>query len=219
MVQDSRIISYHFTMNRDLSVPNAARLDSYMRNRDLIKGVQWLSALDERVCPVCIALDGLAWELPVSGDVHDCSGYFPIRHSKRFPGVLAHVGCRCTTVSVLKSFDELRGKKAWKFDAKSKNGFDDIFSHKLMAKGFDEPTAESIVAETRASMDGQVPVAAGFSGWLQSKSDNFQDHLLGEIAAALWRQRKIDLNDLTDDSNRLLTSDELTAKAVLRDRV
>ena len=86
------------------SVSNEARLGTYAANADVVKGIEWLATLDDRTCPICSALDGLQWELNANGSIGD-----PIGHAKRFPGPVAHFQCRCTQISVTRSWDELNG--------------------------------------------------------------------------------------------------------------
>lgn len=83
------------------TVANDARLDTYKQNLDVVKGIQWVSTLDSRTTPICIALHGKQWSLP---------DYKPIGHDKPFPGPTAHWGCRSTQISILKSWDELRNE-------------------------------------------------------------------------------------------------------------
>lgn len=66
-----------------------ARELTYADNKEVIKGVQWLSTLDGRTSEICIGLDGQVFE-PGEGE--------------RPP---AHPNCRSTTVPVLKSWKEL----------------------------------------------------------------------------------------------------------------
>lgn len=56
----------------------------YEANQDVLKGWEWLTAKDDRVCPICAPLDGQQWAFG----------------SKQLPPP-AHVMCRCTTVPVL----------------------------------------------------------------------------------------------------------------------
>lgn len=86
------------------SVSNDARIATFAANADVVKGIEWLATLDDRTCPICRALDGLQWELNADGSIGD-----PIGHSKKFPGSVAHFQCRCTQISVTRSWDELNG--------------------------------------------------------------------------------------------------------------
>jgi SPP1 gp7 family putative phage head morphogenesis protein len=64
-------------------VANAARMEVWERNSDLVTAYQWLSTLDRRTTPQCKSLDGRTFE-PGKGPMP------PI-----------HVNCRSTTVAVL----------------------------------------------------------------------------------------------------------------------
>lgn len=69
-------------------------------NADLVKGVQWVSTLDQRTSPPCRIRDGL---------VYAPKTHKPIGHKIPWgdgPGRL-HFNCRSTSVPVLKSYKEL----------------------------------------------------------------------------------------------------------------
>jgi len=68
---------------------NEARAQVYRDNKNLIKGVQWVSTLDGRTSAICRARDGMV---------------FPVDDGPRPP---AHPNCRSTTVPVLKSWKQL----------------------------------------------------------------------------------------------------------------
>jgi hypothetical protein len=167
---------------------NAGRLATMTDNADLLNGVQWVATLDDRVCPICMALDGLAWELPEDGDAENYGGYVPIDHSQDYPGATVHVNCRCAQIPVMKSLEQLQD--------------DDAIS---------EEDATAIDEETRASMDGETS-DTNFDDWLNSKPPEFQNDLLGQEKAELFRQGKIEVGDLIDQSNRPLTAEQLLAK-------
>jgi hypothetical protein len=65
---------------------------------------------------------------------------------------------------------------------------------------------------TRASMDGQVAAGTTFSQFLEGKSRGFTDDLLGVGRAELWRDGKITLSQLLDQTGRPLSLDELRAR-------
>jgi SPP1 gp7 family putative phage head morphogenesis protein len=62
---------------------------------------------------------------------------------------------------------------------------------------------------TRASMDGQVSDKMTFGDWLETKTPEQQDAILGKGKAQLWRDDKITLRDLLDQSGRPLTLEQL----------
>jgi hypothetical protein len=93
-----------------------------------------------------------------------------------------HFNCRSTLVPILKSFREL-------------------------GLPIDE-----IPPGTRASMDGQVPGDMSFGAWLKTKSETFQNNLLGPSRANLWRNGKITLTQLVDMRGNPMTLDQLETK-------
>jgi hypothetical protein len=58
--------------------------------------------------------------------------------------------------------------------------------------------ADEIPRSTRASMDGQVPADITFDQFLKNKGVTFQNKLLGQGRAELWRKKQITLTDLVD---------------------
>jgi SPP1 gp7 family putative phage head morphogenesis protein len=94
-----------------------------------------------------------------------------------------HWNCRSTSVPIMKSWRDL---------------------------GID---ADEVPQTTRASMDGQVPAATTFESWLKKQSATRQDTTLGAAKAKLWRDGKITLRDLLDQSGRPVTAEQLRAKA------
>lgn len=79
-----------------------------------------------------------------------------------------HPNCRSTTTPVIKSFREL---------------------------GIE---ADELPKSTRASIDGQVSEDLTFDGFLKTKSEGFQNRVLGRGKAELWRKGEINLTDLLD---------------------
>lgn len=69
-----------------------------------------------------------------------------------------------------------------------------------------------IKPSSRASMDGQTAADTTYQSWLKTKSDAFQDEVLGPSRARLFREGKISLTDLVDPTGRPLTLDQLNAK-------
>ena len=72
--------------------------------------------------------------------------------------------------------------------------------------------ADEIPAGTRASMDGQVPADITFDTYLESKSETFQNRLLGRKRAELWRKNAITLTQLVDFRGYPLTLEQLESR-------
>ena len=68
---------------------------NYAANRDVVKGWQWVAALDDRTCPACIALNGTFYEIEQAAD--------------------AHWNCRCVMVpvTILSNPDDIQKGEDW----------------------------------------------------------------------------------------------------------
>lgn len=91
----------------------------------------------------------------------------------------AHFNCRSIYMPILKSFKEI---------------------------GSDFP---EMPKSTRSSMDGQVPEETTFKDFLDRKGEAFQDEVLGKGKAKLWRDGKITLQQLLDQSGNPIPLKEL----------
>lgn len=179
------------------SVANQAKLETLKNSSDVVKGVEWVSTLDNRTTPTCRALDGLQWRLP---------DFEPIDHDKAFPGPIAHWGCRSTQIAVTRSWSELAGKPVPGAD---KETFERAFRKNLEAAGKTPEEIKSIEANQRASMDGTVSSGLDFDAWARKKGDAFIADLLGPGRFALWKENNLSMRDLTDQTGRELTIAQL----------
>jgi SPP1 gp7 family putative phage head morphogenesis protein len=181
------------------NVANEARLRTYENNDDLIKAIQWVSTLDTRTTDICIALDGKQWT--------NDEAKTPIGHNKTFPGPTAHWNCRSSQVPITKSWNQLnRGRQF------NRRNFQSEFQRQLEQQGFSKSQIRDIVADTRASMDGQVAQDLTFPQWLRKQSKARRVKVLGVERAALFDAGEINLNQLTNQDNRPLTLEQLRAK-------
>ncbi len=183
-----------------ISTANEARLRTMADMGDLVKGVQWVATLDTRTTPICRALDGKVWRLP---------DYQPVGHDKKWPGPTAHWNCRSTQIPVLRSWEELSGKKLPTLDGAE---IEEALKKKLAAKGWDDDKIAKATRDSRASMDGQEAKQTTFDDWMGKKGPAAVDRLLGPGRAKLWKEGKVTVSDLTNQNNRPLTLAQLAAK-------
>jgi hypothetical protein len=107
----------------------------------------------------------------------------PVGHKIPYNGgTPVHFGCRSVEVPVLKPLV---------IDGKEIGGFE---------------------SSSRASADGPVSSKLDFEAYLDSKSQDWQDEVLGPGRAKLWRDKKLTLADLLDMRGRELTLAQLKAK-------
>lgn len=98
-----------------------------------------------------------------------------------FPGPPPwHWSCRTTLTPVLKAYDELSKTKG-----------------------------ATLPPRMQSSMDGQVPGDLTYEQWLKTKDDAFQKKVLGTGRYELWKQGKLTLRDLVDQTGRELTLAQL----------
>lgn len=163
------------------TVSNNARLATFKENDDVIKGVELIVTLDDRTTPICISRSGGAWDLASGEPLPDSAV------SIQFPGPPPyHFRCRSALLPVLKKWDELGSPALAKF--------------KEFPKG------------QRASMDGLVPADMTYGDWLKKKEldgPEFANKLLGKGKAQLWRDGKITLQQLVDNTGQPFTLKEL----------
>lgn len=140
---------------------NQARQAMFEANDDLLNGVQWVATLDSRTCLQCSPLDGKV---------------FPVGEGARPP---IHVNCRCTVVSVLKSWDEL---------------------------GID---ADELEPGMRASIDGQVPETINYAEWLRTQPRSVVEEALGVQKAKLFLDGDLELTSFVTNRRKELTLDQI----------
>lgn len=149
------------------SVANEARVTVFENNSDIISAIEWVATLDAKTTTICMALDGLTWDLTTKK---------PIGHNKAYPGSSAHWGCRSAQVPVIKKYDK---------------------------------SMKDLPSGTRASMHGQVSAKLDYEDWLKTKPRAFQKKVLGTKRLELWKEGKIDFNDLTSQNNNPLNLNQL----------
>lgn len=149
------------------NVANKTRMETYKANSDLIKGYQWVATLDSKTCLVCGGLDKKVWK--------------PDEQAREAP---AHINCRCTIVSVLKSYSDIGVKNVKERAPKS----------------------------FRESMDGAVPRSMSYDQWLKTQPEDFQRDILGPKRFELYKSGKVRLTSFTDRKGHTLTLDRLAEK-------
>jgi SPP1 gp7 family putative phage head morphogenesis protein len=163
-----------------ISTANDAHMAAFQANSDIVKGVQWMSTLDNRTTPQCRALDGKMWDLrgdPIEGNV------LP------YPGATAHWGCRSTQIAVTKSWEEL---------ARAAGG-DTRLAREL----------DKIPGVDRASMGGPVSGDSSYETWFSNQSTKRQVNILGPGKHELWKKGQLGFTDMVDQSGNPLSLDEL----------
>lgn len=79
-------------------VSNSVARGIFFENQDVLKGVMFSAALDNRTCYQCAALDGMQYDYKDGANDHDG------------PQIPLHPRCRCVYVPITKSWSELEGR-------------------------------------------------------------------------------------------------------------
>lgn len=185
------------------AISNASRLRSFQANDDVIKAIQWISTLDTHTTDICIGLSNLQWKMEKNGL------YTPIGHDKLFPGATAHWACRSTQIAVTKSWDELNKRGAVRRKGKNNKSIEEIFRRDLIKSGKSPLEVQSIMMKTRASMNGQVAAETTFDQFWGRMSKTEQIARFGKTRTELFREGRLSMSDLTDQSNRPRTIEQI----------
>ena len=188
------------------AVSHAARMATHQANEDLYNGYQWLSTLDGRTTHICKARSGLTWD----------KSFNAVGHDKEYSPPPAHWNCRSLITPWLKDWTDLSKDKTLAAKKKKElraNGdtINAIFLEMLMRVGKRKDEAATIMRKTQASMDGQVAVDLNFEQWLAKQGEGFQEQVLGAGRYNLFKEGKISLLDLVDQSGNPITLAQLNA--------
>lgn len=179
-----------------MAVSNAAAIESF-RNKETVKGMEWLSTLDGRTTIICIGLDGKQWRFP---DLE------PVGHDKKFPGPIAHVQCRSRQIPVTYTWAELAKKKVPEFDNRN---IQQAITQALEDEGEPPEKIAAAISNARASIDGPVKASHTFQSWAENKGAKFITEVIGPGRYELYNAGQITFSDLTNQDNRPLTIKEL----------
>ncbi|WP_163998670.1 minor capsid protein [Pyxidicoccus caerfyrddinensis] len=181
-------------------VATQAREEVCRANADIIEAVRWVSTLDGRTTPVCMARDGKT---------------FPVREGPRPP---AHPGCRSSTVPVIDGV-KLVGDRPAVTDVRTRRQREVDFRAEAKAQAGDawgrmsEKERRAAIARQRETWAqqhiGQAPKGLSYEDWLRRQSSGFQDEVLGPTRGRLFREGGLRLERFTDASGKTLTLEQL----------
>jgi SPP1 gp7 family putative phage head morphogenesis protein len=167
-------------------VSNNVRQEVYDANTDLIKGVQITATLDTRTCIACMDQDGQVYDVD--------SG----------PRPPLHFNCRCTTVPILRSWQELGlPLQEAKATTRASNALTRAMAKQV--QGMDPEQRRAV----KMQFQGQVPASLTYPQWLSQQTAEVQDEALGRTRGQLFRSEQLKIRDFIGTSNRVLTLEEL----------
>lgn len=165
---------------------NRARYETFVRNPELIKGLQAKNPLDARTSTICRARAGKAWTL----DGRALKGTNIV-----WPGPPPwHFRCRTVLIPIFHRFDDIAGS--------------------LTAD--QRRRLEQLSAEKKVGIDGQPAGELTFQSYLESLSEEQQRKLLGPGRYELWKKKKISMSDLITSTGKPMTLEQLRERVAQR---
>jgi SPP1 gp7 family putative phage head morphogenesis protein len=154
------------------AVANESRLAVFSQNQDVLRGVEFLTAMDEAVCPICRPYSGATYSL----DHHRLPGT-----KLPYPGSIPlHPNCRCMWLPLIRSYPALTSAKGPRFQS----------------------DVQDLSQETKQQLDGGNGVDLTFTQWLKSQPEAVQREVLGPSRWKLWRAGKLPLHAMINGATQ-----------------
>lgn len=194
-------------------VSNAARGEVWEANADIIYALRWTATLDGRTSAVCRARDGDLVMMNGNALPQGASALSP--PEARPP---AHINCRSVMVAVF-SPEGILGDRPFVRDKRGRAERERDFRAAAREEageawsGMSEAQRRAAIARQRDAWGeaniGQVPSTTTYQEWMRRQPVEFQDEVLGQTKARLFRRGDLTLDDFVDRAGRELTLDEL----------
>jgi hypothetical protein len=165
------------------SVAQNARLEVLKANSDVVKGWEWLTALDSQVCRLCAPYSQQAWTLEgkrMQGTRLPYPGPPPL-----------HPNCRCQVLVIVKEYRALANAKGPQF----------------------KRDVQGLSSEVKEQLDGGLGIDLSLPVWLKTQPEATQRQILGPKRHRLWQQGKLSLTSMVNAATqRPYTIEQLTAQ-------
>jgi SPP1 gp7 family putative phage head morphogenesis protein len=182
-------------------------------NRDIIKGVEWDATFDNRVCKVCITLDGQKWFYEPKGSQQNMSD---------LPERPLHPRCRCKELDIVKSWSEILGVEDEEDLEKVEDRYKPYSIREKYKRGPKKGKVKPVGVggapiKRKIGPDGKEIIMAGrFKGsgeqWLKAYPDVARD-VLGPKRAEMVLSGKVKLRELLDSQNKPILVKDLEKMA------
>ena len=187
-------------------IADEAKMQFYLANSDIIRGVRHVATLSGNTCLVCGSYDGMVWRIPE--DVH------------LIPKLGIHPNCRCVHLPVTEMDDinsSTRPAEAanfWKEAEEQYNRehpgkrFSDL-SRSTRLKYYYKAQRDYEKRTGKPAFD-QVPQNMSFEEWLKTKDDRYLETYFGPTRFKLYKEGKLPLRKfINPETNRAFTIDDL----------
>lgn len=180
-------------------IANGARDTWFDENSDILEAEQFVATLDSRTTPICRALDGKT---------------YPVGKGPRPP---LHFNCRSLRIAAIDG--TLAGDRPAKPTTEKllvkeyaeKNGLGDVRSRDQLPRGTKGDYDKWARGRIR-QLVGPVPATQTYQTWLKGQSNAFQNEVLGNTKAKLFRDGGLTLDKFVDRNGTELTLKQLAQK-------
>lgn len=187
-------------------IADEAKMQFYLANADVIKGVRHVATLSGNTCLVCGSYDGMVWRIPE--EVH------------LIPKLGIHPNCRCVHLPVT-DLDDINSSTRpaeaanfWKEAEEQYNRehpgkrFSDL-ARSTRLKYYYKAQKDYEKRTGRPAFD-QVPQNMSFEDWLKTKDDRFLRQYFGPTRYALYKDGKLPLRKfINPETSRAFTIEDL----------
>lgn len=199
---------------------NTARQEVFNENADVILALRAVATLDGRTSPICRARDGHYDAVTPGGDMENVPKPH-IEGSPRRPPF--HPRCRTLMIAVLdaESIEEQMGERPFVRDKRTRKAREKDFRAEAKAEAGDnwkslsrEERDDLIRAKRKAWIAenvGTVPGDTDYDTWLRRQPASFQNEVLGQQRAELFRNG-MRMDQYVDQQGRALTITQLKDK-------
>lgn len=200
-------------------VSNQAREAVWDANSDIIEALQWVSTLDGRTTPICMARDGKFAPIsnkPLSATLSKMALHPPLARPP------AHPNCRSVMISVFdaEGVANQMGDRPMVRDMRTRRMREKDFRADTHAKLGDKKwkalSPKQRNAEIRRERNiwakenvGTVPAKTTYQQWLKKQPVKFQDEVLGKAKGQLFRKGDVPLDKFVDKRGATMTLKQL----------
>ena len=179
------------------AIADEAKMQFYLANTDVIRGVRHVATLSGNTCLVCGSYDGMVWKIPE--EVH------------LIPKLGIHPNCRCVHLPVT-DMDDINSSTRPAEAANFWKEAEEEYNRKYPGKRFSDlarstrlkyyyEAQKNYEKRTGRPAFDQVPQNMSFEEWLKTKDDTYLRQYFGPTRYALYKQGKLPLRRFINPEN------------------
>ncbi len=182
-------------------VANNARNDFFQSNADLFTQEQYVATLDSRTTPICRALDGKLFDIGKGPQA-------PLHFQCRSLRIAAIDGTLLGNRPANPTTDKMLAQEYAK-----REGFEGKINGRNDLPRGTKSAYDDWARKRKRELIGPIPATGTYQTWLSKQSKAFQDEILGDTKAKLFRDGGLKLDKFVDlSTGREFTLTELASK-------